>query len=80
MQRATVSPEPQESRMKIRRPNRSTVASVTVSPSSGTLASGASVVPRIRGSYPAGKQKFWVLFEYPTSASSASVNFDVSCS
>jgi hypothetical protein len=57
----------------------SPVSSVTVTPSSGTLASGASVVVEIRGSYPAGNEKFWVLFDYPTSIGPASVTLDVSC-
>jgi hypothetical protein len=56
-----------------------TISSVTVTPASGTLASGASVTPTIRGTYPADKQRFWVLFDYPTSAGSASVTFEVSC-
>lgn len=55
------------------------VSSVTVSPASGSLATGASVIAKIGGSYPADKQKFWVLFEFPTSTGPASVNVDVSC-
>ncbi|WP_432994778.1 hypothetical protein [Dactylosporangium sp. CA-233914] len=55
------------------------VSSVSVSPSSGTLADGASVVARIRGTYPASKQRFWVLFEYETNAGSPSAVLDVSC-
>ncbi|MEV4517542.1 hypothetical protein AB0K00_52380 [Dactylosporangium sp. NPDC049525] len=54
------------------------IGSVTVSPSSGSLADGASVVARIGGSY-SGGQRFVVVFEYPTSIGSGRVNVELSC-
>ncbi|WP_433040601.1 hypothetical protein [Dactylosporangium sp. CS-033363] len=53
--------------------------SVTVTPATGTLASGASVVVKIRGTYPAERRKFSVKFEYETNVGSAGIDFDVNC-
>jgi hypothetical protein len=54
------------------------IGSITASPSSGSLADGASTVVRIGGSYPGGT-RFVVVFEYPTSVGSGRVNVEMSC-
>ncbi|WP_433200194.1 hypothetical protein ACQP00_28325 [Dactylosporangium sp. CS-047395] len=53
--------------------------SVTVTPATGTLAAGASVVVRIRGTYPADRRTFSVKFEYETNVGSAGIDFDINC-
>ena len=52
---------------------------VSVSPASGRLATGAGVVAKVRGRFPADQQRFTLVFAFPTSTGGGSVSVDVGC-